>query len=139
MVREASEARANAVWPGETWRAEQAHHPEGDASAEASRRIDLNGWTAAAACAHDLISHGVVRSGGGRDGQESEEESPPANSIRRVHRRHADRGWKGLADVRHVADADVLQAHPCRLRVPQRQPDPGERETIEIVRGLVPP
>src|SRR2546421_9880202 len=65
MVREASEARAHAVWPGETRRGEQAHHPQGHASSQPCRRIDLNGWTADAACAHDLISHGVVRRVGG--------------------------------------------------------------------------
>src|SRR2546421_4999996 len=68
MVREASEARAHAVWPGETRRGEQAHHPEGHASAQPCRRIDLSGWTADAACAHDLISHGAVwRTGGAMD------------------------------------------------------------------------
>src|SRR2546422_321649 len=65
MVREASEARAHAVWPGETRRAEQADHTEGHSSAEPSRRISLNEWTAGEACAHDLISHGVVRRAGG--------------------------------------------------------------------------
>src|SRR5213594_3446233 len=65
MVREASEARADAVWPGETRGGEQAHHPEGDAGAQPCLRIDLSGWTADAACAHDLISHGVVRQVGG--------------------------------------------------------------------------
>src|SRR5256712_13743505 len=71
MVREESEARAYAVWPGETRRGEQAHHPEGHASAQPCRRIALNGWTADAAHAHDLISHGVVRrAGGGIDKKE---------------------------------------------------------------------
>src|SRR6266571_2735516 len=65
MVREESEARADAVWPGETRRGEQAHHPEGDASAQPCRPIDLNGWTADPADAHDLISLGVVRRAGG--------------------------------------------------------------------------
>src|SRR5256712_310389 len=65
MVREESEARAYAVWPGETRRGEQAHHPEGHASAQPCRRIALNGWMADAAHAHDLISHGVVRRAGG--------------------------------------------------------------------------
>src|SRR5881397_3503814 len=65
MVREASEARADAVWPGETRGGEQAHHAEGDAGARPCRRIDLSGWTAHAAYAHDLISHGVVRRAGG--------------------------------------------------------------------------
>src|SRR2546422_9750126 len=75
MVCEASEARADAVRPGETRRGEQAHHPEGDASAQPCRRINLNGWTADAACAHDLISHGVVRRvGGAMDKKVKEEE-----------------------------------------------------------------
>src|SRR3989475_10648254 len=65
MVREAPEAGADAVWPRETRRAEQADHPEGLASAESSRRIDLNERRADEACAHDLISHGVVRRAGG--------------------------------------------------------------------------
>src|SRR2546428_7848291 len=65
MVREASEAGADAVWPGETRRGEQADHPEGLASAESSRRIDLNEWSADDHSAHDLISHGVVRRAGG--------------------------------------------------------------------------
>src|SRR5207244_12699315 len=65
MVREASEARADAVWPGETRGGEQAHYLEGDAGARPCRRIDLSGWTTDAAYAHDLISHGVVRRPGG--------------------------------------------------------------------------
>ncbi|TLZ88400.1 MAG: flavin reductase family protein [Methanobacteriota archaeon] len=65
MEREASKAGANAVWPRETRGGEQAHHPEGDASAASSRRIDLNEWTADEAFAHDLISHRVVRRAGG--------------------------------------------------------------------------
>src|SRR5438445_5116267 len=68
MVREASEAGADAVWPGETRRGEQADHPEGLASPESSRRIDLNERKADEACAHDLISHGAVwRTGGAMD------------------------------------------------------------------------
>src|SRR2546426_901711 len=68
MVREASEAGTDAVWPGETRRGEQADHPEGLASAESSRRIDLNERKADEACAHDLISHGAVwRTGGAMD------------------------------------------------------------------------
>src|SRR2546426_12106404 len=68
MVRETSETRPHAVWPREIRRGEQAHHPEGDASAESSRRIDLNEWTADEASAHDLISHRVVgRAGGAMD------------------------------------------------------------------------
>src|SRR2546426_237563 len=65
MVRETSETRAHALWPRETRGGEQAHHPEGDASAGSSRRIDLNEWTADEAFAHDLISHRVVRRAGG--------------------------------------------------------------------------
>src|SRR2546428_11311815 len=65
MVREASEARAHAVWPEENRRAEQADQTKGHSSAEPSRRISLNEWTAGEACAHDLISHGVVRRVGG--------------------------------------------------------------------------
>src|SRR5437899_12316517 len=65
MVREESEARAYAVWPGETRRGEQAHHPEGHASAQPCRRIALTGWLADAAHAHAWICHGVVRRAGG--------------------------------------------------------------------------
>src|SRR2546426_6168695 len=64
MVREESETRANAVRLGETWRAEQADHAEGHASAEPSQGIDLVDWTASERSAHDLISHGLVRRAG---------------------------------------------------------------------------
>lgn len=61
LEREASKAGANAICPREARRAEQADHPEGHASVESSQRFDLNESTPESGCAHDLISHGVVR------------------------------------------------------------------------------
>src|SRR5947208_11055819 len=63
-----------------------------------------------------LFRSGDVRRGRWGDGQESEEESPAGDPVRRVHRRNADGRRERLADVRDVAHADVLQATARRVR-----------------------